>query len=68
MYIDYSTWETFEYSIKTLQLDVNNPRIKYRGDNLNQTQILKFLIKNERVYELAKKISEDVSFPFLGQC
>tara|TARA_B100000508_G_C11464534_1_gene280922 strand:+ start:2107 stop:3666 length:1560 start_codon:yes stop_codon:yes gene_type:complete len=62
MYIDYSTWETFEYSIKTLQLDVNNPRIKYRGDNLNQTQILKFLIKNERVYELAKKISEEGYF------
>lgn len=62
MYIDYSTWETFEYSVKTLQLDLNNPRIKYRGETLNQTQILKFLIKNERVYELAKKISEEGYF------
>jgi len=62
MYIDYSSWETFEYSLKTLQLDLNNPRIKYRGDTLNQTQILKFLINNERVYELAKKISEEGYF------
>ncbi len=62
MYIDYSTWETFEYSLKTLQLDLNNPRIKYRGDSLNQTQILKFLINNEKVYELAKKISEEGYF------
>lgn len=62
MYIDYSSWETFEYSLKTLQLDLNNPRIKYRGDYLNQTQILKFLINNERVYELAKKISEEGYF------
>lgn len=62
MYIDYASWETFEYSIKTLQLDLNNPRIKYRGNTLNQTQILKFLIKNEKVYELAKKISEEGFF------
>lgn len=55
MYIDYSSWETFEYSLKTLQLDLNNPRIKHRDTALNQTQILKFLINNENVYELAKK-------------
>lgn len=55
MYIDYSSWETFEYSLKTLHLDLNNPRIKYRGNTLNQTQMLKFLINNEGVYELAKK-------------
>jgi hypothetical protein len=62
MYIDYSSWETFEYKLSTLQLDLNNPRIKYRGVTLNQTQILKFLIKNEKVYELAKKISEEGYF------
>jgi len=62
MYIDYSSWETFEYTLSSLHLDVNNPRIKYRGENLNQTQIMKFLIQNERVYELAKKISEEGYF------
>ena len=50
MYIDYSSWETFEYSLKSLHLDLNNPRIKYRGIPLNQTQIMKFLIENEKVY------------------
>lgn len=62
MYIDYSSWETFEYTLSTLQLDLNNPRIKYRGVTLNQTQILEFLIENEKVYDLAKKISEEGYF------
>lgn len=62
MYIDYTTWETFDYSLKTLQLDMNNPRIKHVGSNLSQTQILKFLIRKEGVFELAKKISEEGYF------
>ena len=62
MYIDYSAWESFEYKVSTLQLDVNNPRIRYSNDNLNQTQIMKLLIENEKIYELAKKISEEGYF------
>ncbi len=62
MYIDYSSWETFEYKVSSLQLDANNPRIRIRGNNLNQTQILKLLIETEKVYELAKKISEEGYF------
>lgn len=62
MYIDYSIWETFDYTLNSLSLDLNNPRIKYRGVPLNQTQIMKFLIENEKVYELAKKISEEGYF------
>jgi len=62
MYIDYSSWETFEYTLNSLNLDLNNPRIKYRGVPLNQTQIMKFLIENEKAYELAKKISEEGYF------
>jgi len=62
MYIDYSSWETFEYSLNSLQLDLNNPRIKYRGETLNQSQIIKFLINNEDIYGLAKKISEEGYF------
>lgn len=62
MYIDYSTWETFEYKVNTLQLDLKNPRINYQGKPLNQKQIIEFLIKNEKVYELAKKISEEGYF------
>lgn len=62
MYIDYSTWETYEYKVSTLQLDLNNPRIKYIGSNLNQIQVLKILLEKEKVYELAKKISEEGYF------
>ena len=62
MFIDYSAWESFEYKVSTLQLDVNNPRIRYSNDNLNQTQIMKLLIENEKIYDLAKKISEEGYF------
>lgn len=62
MYIDYSAWESFEYKVSTLQLDVNNPRIRYSNENLNQTQIMKLLIENEKIYDLAKKISEEGYF------
>lgn len=62
MYIDYSTWETFDYSLSSLQLDVNNPRINYAEKTLNQTQIMEYLIEKEGVYELAKKISEEGYF------
>lgn len=62
MYIDYSTWETYEYKVSSLQLDVNNPRIRYMGENLNQTQVLNILIEKEKIYELAKKISEEGFF------
>lgn len=59
MYIDYSLWDTFEYTLSTLQLDLDNPRINYDGKSLNQTQIMEYLIENEKVYELSRKISEE---------
>lgn len=62
MYIDYSSWDTFEYKVSSLLLDVNNPRIRYMGENLNQSQVLKLLLDREKIYELAKKISEEGFF------
>ncbi|PLX01104.1 MAG: hypothetical protein C0594_14375 [Marinilabiliales bacterium] len=62
MYIDYNTWETFEYKLSTLRLDIKNPRVRFTGNALNQTQIMQFLIENEKVYDLAKKISEEGYF------
>lgn len=62
MYIDYSTWEYREFVLNSLYLDLNNPRLKYRNTRLNQSEIMKFLIANEEVYELAKKISEEGYF------
>ena len=49
MYIDYSTWETFDYTLSSLQLDVSNPRINFVGKSLNQTQIMEYLIENEKI-------------------
>lgn len=62
MFIDYSTWDSCEYVLNSLNLDLNNPRLGYRNERLNQSEILKFLIENEEVYELAKKISEEGYF------
>jgi hypothetical protein len=62
MYIDYPTWDTFEYKVSSLQLDINNPRIRHIGEGLNQTQVLKILLEKEKIYELAKKISEEGYF------
>ena len=62
MYIDYSTWETFEYKTTSLKLDLDNPRIRYRGSDMNQTQVIEYLLETEKVYELAKKISEEGYF------
>lgn len=56
MYINYQTWKTSKFSINSLLLDNENPRINEK--TLNQTQIIKVLIKYHKVYELAKKISE----------
>lgn len=60
MYIDYSTWETFEYKVSSLQLDINNPRIRYMGDNLNQIQVLKILLEKEKYTNLQKKFQKKV--------
>jgi hypothetical protein len=62
MYIDYSSWETFEYKISSLELDKKNPRFDHIEQEMNQPQIIKYLIQNEQVYELAKKISEEGYF------
>lgn len=62
MYVDYSSWETFEYKATSLELDRKNPRFEHLEQNLNQTQIMKYLVQNEQVYELAKKISEEGYF------
>lgn len=44
-------WEHYEYFLYSLYLDLNNPRLKYRDVNLNQPEILKFLIASKKVFE-----------------
>lgn len=62
---DFNSWPNKEYSINALLLDEENPRIKYGEENqkLNQKQIINFLIENEKVFELARDISEENYFP-----
>lgn len=62
MYIDYSLWDEYEYKVSSLTLDLDNPRLGHIPNISNQTQIIQYLITNERVYELAKKISEEGFF------
>lgn len=62
MYVDYSSWETFEYKATSLELDKKNPRFEHLEQDLNQTLIMKYLIQHEQVYDLAKKISEEGYF------
>ena len=62
MYIDYSSWDTYDYKVSSLILDLNNPRLGYLENVSSQTQAMKVLIDKEKVYDLAKKISEEGYF------
>lgn len=58
MKIDYSSWSTRLLSIDNLKLDVKNPRFSYQSTKeMNQTEIVKYLIENHAVYELANAIA-----------
>ena len=58
MKIDYSSWNTRLLSIDNLKLDVRNPRFSYQSTKeMNQIEIVKYLIANHAVYELAKNIA-----------
>lgn len=58
MKIDYSQWASRALSIENLKLDIKNPRFSYQSTReMNQTEIIKYLIKNHDVYELAKSIA-----------
>lgn len=58
MKIDYSSWSTRLLSIDNLKLDVKNPRFSYQSTKeMNQTEIVKYLIENHAAYELAKDIA-----------
>lgn len=58
MRIDYSKWKTRLLSIEHLKLDIKNPRFSYQSTKeMNQTEIIKYLIENYSVYDLAKDIA-----------
>lgn len=51
--INYSTWPKKKINVTTLRLDLNNPRLSETTKKLNQSEIIHYLIENEKVYELA---------------
>jgi hypothetical protein len=51
--INYSIWPRKKISVTTLRLDLNNPRLSETTKKLNQSEIIDYLIENEKVYELA---------------
>ena len=58
MKVDYSKWKTRSLSIENLKLDIKNPRFSYQSTKvMNQTEIIKYLVANHAVYELAKDIA-----------
>nr|WP_199001307.1 hypothetical protein [Flavobacterium sp. ASV13] len=51
--INYSTWPKKKISVTTLRLDLNNPRLSESTKKLSQSEIIHYLMENEKVYELA---------------
>ncbi len=51
--INYSIWPRKKISVTTLRLDLNNPRLSDTTKRLTQSEIIDYLIENEKVYELA---------------
>ena len=55
--INYSTWPKKRINTTTLRLDLNNPRLSETTKKLNQSEIIDYLVENEKVYELAINIA-----------
>jgi hypothetical protein len=54
--INYSVWPTKKLKVTSLRLDVDNPRLSDGSSTKSQSQIIDYLLQNEKVYELAKDI------------
>lgn len=54
--INYFEWSKRRLSVTSLRLDISNPRLTRYGKVPTQPEIIEYLIKNEKVIELAKSI------------
>lgn len=61
--VDYSEWRETQLAVTGLMLDPLNPRIPESGENLSQRDLLADLLKNDKVFELAKSIVENGYYP-----
>jgi hypothetical protein len=60
--INYFEWPKRKISITTLKLDSENPRLTQSGKKNSQSDIIDYLIENEKVIELAKSIIQQNYF------
>lgn len=60
---DYSTWPTEKVKISNIDIDSLNPRLSSTEANLSQNELLNEMVKNYRIYDLAKSITQDGFFP-----
>lgn len=60
--INYFEWPKRKISITTLRLDFENPRLTQSGKKVSQSDIIDYLIENEKVIDLAKSIIQQNYF------
>jgi hypothetical protein len=61
--MDYSNWKESKMPVAKLLLDELNPRIPSAGKKLSQNEIIKELVENDKVYELAESITANGYMP-----
>lgn len=61
--IDYSKWKEGSASVTFLLLDPYNPRIPEGDTELSQRDLIADLVENEKIYELAKSITDNGYYP-----
>lgn len=61
--ISYKKWKDKILSVPNLLLDSENPRLPEAEETLSQNELIAELIKHEKIYDLAKNISEKGYFP-----
>ena len=61
--IDYSAWAEKPTLVTTLQLDAKNPRIPASGASREQRDLIAELVEHDKVYELAKEITDQGYVP-----
>lgn len=60
--INYLEWKKRKISVASLRLDYENPRLTQLGSKPSQTEIIEYLVKNEKILDLAKSITQKSYF------
>lgn len=56
--IDFAAWVEKQSQVTNLQLDAQNPRIPPSNAPLGQRELIAELVQHDKVYELARQITE----------